>query len=85
MVSNYDDETYFCYKLIINYLLTNLQVSKIFKDLSNSLSANIKLFETQLSRMIQSRRIIGIVNNMKITFPTAIIEEKTADNLRYGK
>ena len=81
MVSNYDDETYFCYKL----LLTNSQVSKIFKDLSNGLSANIKLFKTQLSRMIQSRRIIGIVNNMKITFATAIIEEKTADNLRYAK
>ena len=81
MVSNYDDETYFCYKL----LLTNSQVSKIFKNLSNGLSANIKLFKTQLSRMIQSRRIIGIVNNMKITFPTAIIEEKTADNLRYAK
>ena len=35
-------------------LLTNTQVSNLRKAFSNNLSANIKLSETQLSKMIQS-------------------------------
>ena len=51
---NRNDETNFLHKL----LLTDTQVSKICKTFGNGLSAKIKLWKTQLSKMIQSGGII---------------------------
>ena len=48
-----DDETNFPHKL----LLTNGQVANLSKAFVNYLSTNIKLSKTQISKMIQSRRI----------------------------
>ena len=50
-----DDETNFSHKL----LLTNRQVSNLFKGFSNNLSADIKLSKTQLSNMIQPEGFLG--------------------------
>ena len=50
-----DNATNFPHKL----LLTNRQVSNLLKAFSNHLSANIKLSETQLSKMIQSGGFLG--------------------------
>ena len=55
MVAESNDETNFPHKL----LLTDTQVSKIRKAFANSLSANIKFSETQLSKMIQLGGILG--------------------------
>ena len=44
-----DNETNFLHKL----LLTNRQVSDLYKAFANHLSADIKLSETQISKMIQ--------------------------------
>ena len=56
-----DNETNFPHKL----LLTNRQVSNLRKAFANNLSADIKLWKTQLSKMIQSGGfcilILGIV------------------------
>ena len=51
---NRNDETNFLHKL----LLTDTQVSKICRTFGNGLSAKIKLWKTQLSKMIQSGGII---------------------------
>ena len=48
-----DNETNFPHKL----LLTNRQVANLRKAFVNYLSTNIKLSKTQISKMIQSRRI----------------------------
>ena len=45
-----DDETNFPYRL----LLTNRQVSNLFKAFTNKSSIDIKVSKTQLSKMIQS-------------------------------
>ena len=50
IIYNSDDETNFPHKL----LLTNRQVTNIRKAFANSLSANIKLSKTHLSKIIQS-------------------------------
>ena len=50
-----DHETNFPHKL----LLTNRQVASLRKAFANHLSTDIKLSETQLSKMIQSRRFLG--------------------------
>ena len=50
-----DNETNFPHKL----LLTNRQVSKLCKAFANRSSADIKLLKTQLSKMIQSGRVLG--------------------------
>ena len=50
MIGNSDDETNFPHKL----LLTNRQVSNLRKASENNLSTDIKLSNTQLSKMIQS-------------------------------
>ena len=42
-------------------LLTDTEVSKIYKTFANGSSANIKFSKTQLSQMIQSE---GFVNNV---------------------
>ena len=55
MIGNFNDETKFLHKLLLN----DTQVSKICKDLANSSSANIKFSKTQLSKIIQSGGIIG--------------------------
>ena len=44
-----DNETNFCHKL-----LTNRQVANLCKAFANYLSTDIKLWKTQLSKMIQS-------------------------------
>ena len=51
MIRNYDDEINVPHKLL---LLTNRQVSSLYKAFANYLSTNIKLPKTKLSRMIQS-------------------------------
>ena len=50
-----DYETNFPHKL----LLTNTQVANLRKDFANKSSFNIKLSQTQLSKMIQSGRFLG--------------------------
>ena len=55
MTGNSDDETNFLYKL----LLTNRQVANLCKAFANYLSTDIKLSETQLSKMIQSGGFFG--------------------------
>ena len=50
-----DNETNFPDKL----LLTNRQVTSLRKAFANYLSADIKLSETQLSKMIQSGELLG--------------------------
>ena len=49
MIRNSDNETNFLHKL----LLTNRQVANLRKAIANYLSADIKLSETQSSKMIQ--------------------------------
>ena len=46
-------------KFLHKLLLTNTQVSNLRKAFTNNSSANIKLSKTQLSKMIQSRRVLG--------------------------
>ena len=59
-----DDETNFLHKL----LLTNRQVANLRKAFANYLSADIKLSKTQLSKMIQSGKILGrLVDPLLIT------------------
>ena len=53
MIGNSDDETNFPQKL----LLTNRKVTKLRKTFANYLSTDIKRPKTQLSKMIQSRKI----------------------------
>ena len=55
MIGNSADNINFQHEL----LLTNRQVANIHKAYANSLSTDIKLSKTQLSRMIQSRRLLG--------------------------
>ena len=55
LIGNSKDETNFPYKL----LLTDTQVSKIYKASANGSSANIKFLKTQFSKMIQSGGILG--------------------------
>ena len=50
-----DDETNFPHKL----LLTNRQVKNLCKAFENNLSTDIKLWKTQLSKMIQSGGFLG--------------------------
>ena len=50
-----DDETNFPYRL----LLTNRQVSNLFKAFTNKSSIDIKVSKTQLSKMIQSGGFLG--------------------------
>ena len=50
-----DNETNFPHKL----LLTNIQVVNLCKIFTNKSSTDIKLSETQLSKMIQSGRFLG--------------------------
>ena len=50
-----DNETNFPHKL----LLTNRQVSNLYKAFANHLSADIKSPKTQLSKMIQSGEFLG--------------------------
>ena len=57
LIGSSNDETNFPHKL----LLTNTQVSKIHKAFSNGSSANIKLSKTQLSKMIQSGGLLGLL------------------------
>ena len=55
MNCNPDNETNFPH----NLLLTNRQVENLRKVFVNNLSANIKLSETQLSKIVQSRGFLG--------------------------
>ena len=56
LIGNSNDET----SLLPKLLLTDTQVSRICKAFANGLSANIKFWKTQLSKMIQSG---GILDN----------------------
>ena len=53
MIGNSDDETNFPH----NLLLTDRQVSHLRKAFANNSATDIKLSKTQLSKMIQFRRI----------------------------
>ena len=55
MTGNSDNETNFPHKL----LLTNRQVANLCKTFANYLSADIKLSNTQLSKMIQLGGSLG--------------------------
>ena len=55
LIGNSNDETNFLYKL----LLTDGHAWKICKAFANVSSANIKFSKTQLSKMIQSVRILA--------------------------
>ena len=55
MVGNSNDNTNFPHEL----LLTNRQAENIRKAFANHLSTDIKLSKTQLSKMIQSRGLLG--------------------------
>ena len=55
LMGNSNDETDFPHKLLI----TDTHVSKIRKAFANGSSANIKFSKTQLSKMIQSVRILA--------------------------
>ena len=55
LMGNSNDETNFPHKLLI----TDTHVSKIRKAFANGSSANIKFSKTQLSKMIQSVRILA--------------------------
>ena len=55
MVGNSNDNTNFLYEL----LLTNRQVENIRKAFAKNTSIDIKLSRTQLSKMIQSGRVLG--------------------------
>ena len=50
-----DDETNFPHKL----LLTNRQVKNLHKAFANKSSTDVNLAKTQLSKMIQSWRLLG--------------------------
>ena len=52
-----NDENNFPHKL----LLTNTQVSKLHKAFANASSANIKLSKTQLHKIGQSSRLLGLL------------------------
>ena len=53
MIGNSDDKTNFPHEI----LLTNRQVANLRKAFANYLSNDFKLLKTQLSKMIQSRRV----------------------------
>ena len=55
MVGDYKNENNFRHKL----LLTNTQVSRLSNAFANNLSANIKLWKTQLHKMGQSGGFLG--------------------------
>ena len=55
LTGNSNGKTKFSHKL----LLTNTQVSKIFKPFTNGSSANVKFSKTQLSKFMQPREILG--------------------------
>ena len=57
VVGGSNDGNNFPHKL----LLTNTQVSKLREAFVNGFSANIKLSRTQLSKIVQSRRLLGIL------------------------
>ena len=72
MIGNSNNETNFPHKL----LLTDTHVSKIRKISSNRSSANIKLSQTQLSKMMQSGGLIlishhDLMNTIEIVYKTA--------------
>ena len=54
-IGNSDDEANFPHEL----LLTIRQVTNLRKAFANLTSTDIKLSKTQLSKMIQSRRLLG--------------------------
>ena len=55
MICNSDDEANFPHKL----LLTNRQVTNLRKTFANHTSTDIKLSKPQLSKMMQSGRVLG--------------------------
>ena len=55
MIGNSSDETNFPHKL----LLTNRQVANLRKTFANNSSIDIKLWKTQLSKIIQSGGLLG--------------------------
>ena len=55
MIGDSNDQTNFPHEL----LLTDRQVSSIYKAFSNNSSVDVKFSKTQLSKMIQSQRFLG--------------------------
>ena len=66
-VGDSNDENSFPHKL----LLSNTQVSKLYKTFANGLSANIKLSKTQLHKIGQSGGFLGRILEplLKTGFP----------------
>ena len=67
IIGNFDDKINFPHEL----LLTNRQVVNLRKAFVNNLSTDVKLWKTQLSKMIQSGRRLGRLLNtlLKIGLP----------------
>ena len=63
LIGNSNDENKFIHKI----LLTDTQVSRICKTITNSSSANITFSKTQLSKMIQSREFLTDISNVTST------------------
>ena len=55
MIGNFEDEINFLHKL----LLTNRQVSNLRKAFANNSTTNIRLWKTQLPKMIQLVEFLG--------------------------
>ena len=79
MVSNSNDNTNFPHEL----LLTNRQVANIRKAFANHSSIDIKLSKTQLSKMIQSGGILGILLG-KLAGPLMKVAMTLAKNVLDG-
>ena len=60
MIGNSDDETNFLYMLF----LTNIKVSILLKGFGNGLSVNIKVFKTQLPKIIQLGGVIRDIGDV---------------------
>ena len=73
MIGDSNDEANFLHEL----LLTDRQVSSICKAFANNSSADIKFSKTQLSKMIQSRRFLGILLGPLMKTGLPLIANKT--------
>ena len=60
VIGNSDDETNFLYMLF----LTNIKVSILLKGFANGLSVNIKVFKTQLPKIIQLGGVIRDIGDV---------------------
>ena len=75
MIENSNDETNFPHKM----LLTDTQVLNICKAFENGSSANVKFPKPQLSKMIQSR---GILGEVLVALPYAVLKVGTQELIK---